>query len=68
MDKKLCVELIEKRGNNVYSFHVPYGAPDGELYDVVRAFLLHIDEYLQKKAQEASSKADAPASDAQKQE
>ncbi len=66
MDKKLCVELTEKRGDNVYSFHVPYGAPDGELFDVVRSFMSHIADHLQKKAQEVAAKADAPAGDAQK--
>ena len=54
MDMKNCIEFSTVKGDNrVYTFHIPSGAPFGEMYDAAFEFLSQTISL----AQEAAAKA-----------
>lgn len=56
MEIKNCVEFSSKKGDRVYSFHVPAGAPFGEIYDVAFEILNQAVKYAQEAAAQAAPK------------
>ncbi len=62
MDIKTNVSFEVKKGDNVYTFHLPTGAPFGELYDSAYEILSKIVEMAQEAALKAQPKT-PPAQD-----
>lgn len=62
MDIKTNVSFEVKKGDNVYTFHLPTGAPFGELYDSAYEILSKVVELAQEAALKAKPK-EAPALD-----
>lgn len=56
MDIKSCIEFSTKRGDRVYTFHVPAGAPFGEMYDAAFECLGQFMQMAQEAAQKAAPK------------
>jgi hypothetical protein len=56
MDIKNCVEFNVSKGDRVYTFHVPAGAPFGEIYDAAFEVLTQCVQFAQEAAQKAAPK------------
>lgn len=56
MEMKNCIEFVVKKEERVYSFHMPSGAPFGEIYDAVFEMLNEVVRIAQEAAQKAAPK------------
>lgn len=56
MDIKHIVQFCTTKNERLYTFHVPSGAPLGELYDATYEILNEIVKHLQDSAQKAAPK------------
>lgn len=56
MDIKQMIQFCSTKNNNLYTFHVPSGAPLGELYDAAFEILNEVTKCIQEAAQKAAPK------------
>lgn len=56
MDIKQMIQFCATKNNNLYTFHVPSGAPLGELYDAAFEILNEVTKCIQEAAQKATPK------------
>lgn len=56
MEMKNCIEFVVTKGERTYTFHMPTGAPFGELYDAAFEVLNEVVRLAQEAAQKASPK------------
>lgn len=56
MEMKNCIEFVVTKGERAYTFHMPTGAPFGELYDAAFEMLNEVLRLAQEAAQKAAPK------------
>lgn len=56
MEMKNCIEFVVTKGERTYTFHMPTGAPFGELYDAAFEMLNEVLRLAQEAAQKAAPK------------
>lgn len=56
MEMKNCVEFVVKKNEREYVFHLPQGAPFGEIYDATFEILNEVIRLAQEAAQKAAPK------------
>ena len=56
MDIKQILQFCTTKNDRLYSFHVPSGAPLGELYDAAFEILNEVTKCIQEAAQKAAPK------------